>query len=128
MKAQQPNVHGRESIPLGSLTAALAQRVMGWGVGPDRFLTGSRGWMSRWRFQPTERIADALRLLERLAPQEYAIGAADGGGFWATVRVASTSGEARESSQARALTFAIARAIGLDPEGRQPPKPGVERR
>jgi hypothetical protein len=110
------------------LTAILAERVMGWGVGPDRFLTGNRGWMSRWRFQPTEKIADALRLLERLAPQEYTIGAAADGGFWATVRVASTSGEAHESSQARALTFAIARAIGLEPDECQPPKTGADRR
>ena len=109
------------------LTAILAGRVMGWGVGPDRFLTGNRGWISRWRFQPTEKMADAQRLLERMAPQEYAMGAADSGGFWASVRVAGISGEARESSQARALTFAIARAIGLEPEGCPAPKTGVER-
>jgi hypothetical protein len=31
------------------LTAVLAGRVMGWGVGPDRFLMGNRGWMPSWR-------------------------------------------------------------------------------
>lgn len=116
MKAQQPNVHGRESIPLGSLTAALAQRVMGWTVGPDRFQMGNRRWMPRWRFQPTEKIADALRLLERLAPEEYTMGAAESGGFWARVRVAGTIGEARESSQPRAIAFAVARVLGLEVE------------
>ena len=109
------------------LTAILAERVMGWVVGPDRFLMGNRRWMPRWRFQPTEKLADALRLLERVIPQEYAMGAAENGGFWARVGVAGTTGEARESSQARAITFAIARAIGLEPEGCQPPKTGVER-
>jgi hypothetical protein len=109
------------------LTAVLAKRVMGWTVGPDRFLMGNRRWMPRWRFQPTEKLADALRLLERLAPEEYTMGAAESGGFWARVRAAGDTGEARESSQARAIAFAIARAIGLEPGGYQPPKTGVDR-
>jgi hypothetical protein len=96
------------------LTAILAERVMGWSVGPDRFMMGERRWQPRWRFQPARRLEDAFRLLESTAPQEYAIGAADNGDFWAKVRVADTTGEACESSQARAITFAIARAIGLE--------------
>ncbi len=59
-----------------------------------------------------------MRLLEQAVSQEYAMGAAEGGGFWARVRIAGVAGEARESSQARALTYAIARAIGIDPEGK----------
>ena len=110
------------------LTAVLAEKVMGWSTGPDRFMMGDRRWMPRWRFQPTEKLADALRLLERVIPQEYAMGAAENGGFWARVRVAGTTGEARESSQARAMTFAIARAIGLEPDECQPPKTGADRR
>lgn len=96
------------------LTALLAERVMGWTVGPERFLMGGRRWLPRWRFQPAARLADAFRLLERAAPQEYATGATENGGFWARVRVDGTTGEARESSQPRAMTFAIARAIGLE--------------
>ena len=46
------------------LTAILAERVMGWTVGPDRFMMGNRGWMPRWRFQPAEKLDDAFRLLE----------------------------------------------------------------
>jgi hypothetical protein len=88
------------------LTAVLAQRIMGWTVGPERFMLGGRRWLPRWRFQPTKRLKDA-------GPQEYAIGAAENGGFWAKVRIAGTTGEARESLQARALTLAIARAHGL---------------
>jgi hypothetical protein len=95
------------------LTLILAERVMGWGIGPDRFLLGNRGWLPRWRFQPTERLEDAFRLLEQAAPQEYAIGSAENGGFWARVRVAGVTGEARESSRARAVTYAIARALGI---------------
>jgi hypothetical protein len=99
------------------LTTLLAERVMGWKVGPDRFSMDGRRWQPRWRFQPTERVADAFRLLEQAAPQEYAMGAAENGGFRAMVRIAGVTGEALESSQARALTFAIARAIGIEPEG-----------
>ena len=67
------------------------------------------------RFAPVERMEDAFRLLQKTAPEEYSMGAADDV-FWARVRVAGVIGEARESSQARALTFAIARAIGVEPE------------
>ena len=89
---------------------------MGWRVGPDRLLTGGRRWLPPWRFQPLERIAEANLLLEQAAPQEYTMGASENGGFWARVRVAGKIGEACESSQARALTIAIARAIGIDVE------------
>jgi hypothetical protein len=52
------------------LTGVLAERVMGWGVGPDRFLTGNRGWMPRWKFQPAQKLADAIRLLEAANTEE----------------------------------------------------------
>ena len=78
------------------LAAMLAERIMGWRVGPDRFMIGGRRWRSQWRFQPAKRLEDAFRLLEHAAPQEYAMGAAASGGFWARVRIAGTAGEARE--------------------------------
>lgn len=96
------------------LTAVLAEKVMGWGIGPDRFMMGDRRWQPRWRFQPAKRLEDAFRLLERAAPHEYALRGAENGGFWASVRVAGTTGEAHASSQAAAITFAVARAIGLE--------------
>jgi len=95
------------------LTALLAEKVMGWTVGPDRFMMGGRRWLPHWRFQPAKRLEDTFRLLKCLAPQDYAMGAAASGGFWASVCVAGVTGDARESSQARALTLAIARAIGI---------------
>jgi hypothetical protein len=98
------------------LTGRLARQVMDWKVGPDRFVMDGRRWLPRWRFKPLERLADAIRLLEHAAPQEYAMGASENGGFWARIRIAGVTGEARESSQARALTLAIARAIGIDVE------------
>jgi hypothetical protein len=86
---------------------------MGWRVAPERFLMDGRRWIPRWRFQPTTRLEDASRLLDAAAPEDFTMGA-ENGTYWAKVRVAGASGEARESSQARAITLAIARAMGLD--------------
>jgi hypothetical protein len=97
------------------LTAILAERVMGWRAGPDRFLMGHRRWQPRWRFQPTERLDDAFRLLEKAAPQDYSMGD-DGAGFWVRVRVGNTTGEARDRSKPMAITLAVARAVGVEVE------------
>lgn len=96
------------------LTALLAERVMHWRVGPERFLIGDRRWLPRWRFQPAERLKDAFRLLEQAAPDEYSMGAGENGNFWVKVRVAGTTGEALESSKPQAIAYAVARAFGID--------------
>jgi hypothetical protein len=96
------------------LTEMLAERVMNWTVTPDRFLTRDRRWQPRWRFQPMTRLADALRLLECADVQEYTIGSAEDGKYWASILIGRTVGEAREPSQARAITVAIARALGIE--------------
>jgi hypothetical protein len=95
------------------LTAILAERVMGWSVGPDRFMMGGRRWQPRWRFKPTENLDDAFKLLEKAAPQDYAMGD-DGMGFWVRVRIGKAIGQARDASKARAITLAIACALGLE--------------
>ena len=43
-----------------TLAAILADQVMGWKVGPDRFTMAGRRWMPRWKFQPTVRMEDAM--------------------------------------------------------------------
>lgn len=99
-----------------NIAALLAKRVMGWGVGPDRFLIGNRGWMPRWRFQPTEKLADALRLLETAAPAEYDMRGDSEGNVRVHVRIGDATGEARGASKPRAITWAIARALGIEVE------------
>lgn len=42
------------------------------------------------------------------------MGAGQNGGFWARVRVAGETGEAHELSQPRAITLAVARALGVE--------------
>jgi hypothetical protein len=98
------------------LTAILAERVMAWSVGPDRFLMGNRRWMPRWRFQPTEKLADALRLLEKAAPGEYNMSGEGDGKVRVHVRIGDATGEACGASKPLAITWAIARALGIEVE------------
>jgi hypothetical protein len=96
------------------LTDLLAVRVMGWTVGPDRFMMGNRGWMPRWRFQPTENLEDALRLLQAATAQEFCIRGDGSGGLRVSVRVEATTGIATGGTMAMAIATAVARAFGLE--------------
>lgn len=96
------------------LTAILAERVMGWRVTGDRYLMGDRRWAPRWRFQPVKKIADAMRLLEKAAPETCVMDSDESAMFHVQVRLAGKVGEAHEKSKARAITYAIARALGLE--------------
>src|SRR5437762_11910458 len=95
------------------LTILLARCVMGWGVAPERFLVGKRRWIPRWRFQPTERLEDAFRLLEEAAPRQYTMGRDGQGAFWVQVQSGEETGRAQDPSKPRAITLAVARALKL---------------
>ena len=97
-----------------NLAAILAERVMGWSVGPDRFMMGNRGWMPRWRFQPAEKLEDAFRLLDEAAPQEYSIRGDDKGSIHVRVRINGNAGEACGTSKPLTITQAVARAAGIE--------------
>ena len=96
------------------LTALLAQRVMGWGIAPGRFLTGNRQWMPRWRFDPLKKVEDALRLLETAAPDRYEIRQERPGVFAVAVLIGRQVGEARGDDKARTISMAVARAVGIE--------------
>jgi hypothetical protein len=96
------------------LTAILAERVMGWRVTGGRFLMGARRWAPRWRFQPVKKIADAIRLLEKAMPETCAMDCDERGTFHVQLRLAGKTGEAHSKSKARAITYAIARALRLE--------------
>jgi ABA sandwich protein len=98
------------------LTVLLAERVMGWTVGSGRFLAGERQWMPSWRFQPEKNLRDAFRLLEEAKPERYAMGCEKGGEFWVRVEIAGVVGKARHASKPKAITFAVAWALGIDVE------------
>jgi hypothetical protein len=106
----------RAAIDDQRLTARLAEIVMGWRVTGGRFLMGNRRWAPRWRFQPLKKIADAMRLLEMAAPTTCSMNCDSGGTFHVRVRVAGQVGEAHNKSKARAITYAIATALGREME------------
>ena len=89
---------------------------MGWRVGPDRFLLSGRQWKPRWYFQPIERTVDALSLLNATKAERYNISGSDGSGFAVEVRINGVTGCSSSSSQARSITLAIARALGIEVE------------
>ena len=99
-----------------NLAAILAERVMGWTVGPDRFMMGNRGWTPRWRFQPFISLEDAFRLLEETAPLEYSMWGDSKGNFRVKVRIVDGTGEAGGTSKPRAITLAVARALAVPME------------
>lgn len=91
----------------------LAQQVLQWGVAPDRFLTGNRSWIPKWKFNPLERIDDAFGLLDHSGSSRYAILKA-GGAFEVEVECHGRVGRATGRSSARAITIALARSLGLE--------------
>jgi hypothetical protein len=97
-----------------NLTALLANRVLNWSVAPGRFLTGNRGWVSRGRFRPTERIQDAFKLLIAAAPAEYHLGGAKGKPSRARVTIGTVAAEASAPSLPLAICLAVAKALGIE--------------
>ena len=106
-------IHGLGEVQLSEhLTCVLAEKIMGWGIAPERFLMGKRQWIPRWRFQPLANLEDAFRLLEKAAASFTLTATADGD-FTARVSLAGRTGSASGRSKATTITMAVARAIGL---------------
>ncbi len=97
-----------------ALVALLAELVMGWDAAPDRFLMGNRRWMPRWRFQPIERLPDAIRLLEAAAAQRFEFCTNGNGLVSVRVEIRGVTGEAQDRSKSRAITLAIAKALQIN--------------
>ena len=110
------------------LTGILAERVMRWGVAPDRFLMSGRSWTPRWRFQPTKKLEDAFRLLDAADPDEYCIESRRARSLYVRVLLGGSAGESVDASKPRAITHAIARAIGVEPDSGEAEGAGEELR
>lgn len=108
------------------LTAALAERLLGWRAAPGRFLQGGRRWIPAWRFRPTERLEDACRLLDAAHASESNV-IERNGIYFVRLFINGGSTEASERSRARAITYAVARAFGIEPTSRPSPKTGADR-
>lgn len=97
------------------LTAILVEKIMGWRVCPDRFLTRDRQWLPRHKFQPTKKLDNAFKLLNAAEPLEYTLGGTNRtGDCWARVKLNGTAGEATSRSMPMAICLAIARALSID--------------
>lgn len=98
------------------LAALLAERVMGWGTGPERFMMRGRRWLPRWRFSPVTRLEDAFLLLNH-AGGAYTLVVDPNGLFTAEVRIRGQVGKATGDAKGRTITLAIARALNLEAVG-----------
>ena len=105
-----------EGIVAENLTAILAERVMGWSVGPHRVLMSSRRWLPTWRFKPTKNIADAFQLLDAADVLEYFLRADKNGIYRVRVRRSAASAEASGACLPLTICVAVARAYGIDVE------------
>ncbi len=116
-------------MTIDHLTALLVERVMRWRVAPDRYLKSNRSWIPRSRFQPAQNLNHAFELLEQAQPEHFSMGSEKGGEFWVRVAISGALGEARQTSSAKAITIAVARALGLDgPDGEVSSLPAKPRR
>ena len=95
------------------LTDELAARVLGWRLAPGRYIKSGRGWTPRSKFRPLVDLKDAFRLLDRVS-NDYSLLARPGGVFTARVRLDGRAGKATGEPKARAISLAVARALGLE--------------
>jgi len=96
------------------ITEELVYKVMGWKSAPGRFLKAGRGWLPKWRFAPFVRIEDAFELLDRSACAYRIEGT--GSSFAVNVESNDRTGRASDERKARAITTALARALGIEQE------------
>lgn len=96
------------------LTEALAQKTLGWKSGPNRYLMSNRRWLPKWRFQPTEKIADAFHLVEAGGVEKYQILAERKNKYLVKVRTSRSTGQGCATSLPLAISLAVARAYGID--------------
>ena len=92
----------------------LAQRVLGWGVSPDRYLLGRRSWIPKWRFNPLEKLDDAFKLLDHSKLSRYDISMSGDGGFQVEIDVDGNVGKAAGEPKPRTIVLALARSLGLE--------------
>ena len=95
------------------LTEALATAVMGWRACPDRFVKSDRAWIPRWRFDPLAKLSDSFQLLEKSCPSRYAI-LYCGSSINVEVEIAGKVGKAAAASNPRAISLAVAAALGIE--------------
>lgn len=69
MLAKRPRLNEPKAATTERLSSLLAERVMGWGIGPNSFLMGGRHWLLRWRFRPAQNLARRISISEGSQPR-----------------------------------------------------------
>jgi len=95
------------------LTEKLAAHVLGWKAAPGRFIKPNRAWTPSWRFAPLTNLEDAFALLDS-SGSDYTLATNTDRCFEAEVRLGGRVGKATGEPKARAITIALAHALGLD--------------
>lgn len=99
----------------GILTDELAKRCLAWRLAPGRYIKSGRGWIPRSKFRPLVDIRDAFQLLDALAA-DCSLVRKHGRVCIVTVDAGGRKGRATAPSEARAISLAIAKILGLAPE------------
>src|SRR5579862_1993013 len=109
--SERPGGQSRASqtVARDRFIVVLVERVMGWTVGPDRYLMADRKWKPLWRFRPSENLADAFELLDRAAPEQYSICGCYQGECRVRVQINGRIGDASGVSRPLAIAQAVAR-------------------
>jgi len=94
------------------LVDLLASLVYGWRPGPDRFSSSDRSWRVRSRFSPLTDIKCAFDLLDAVGAR-FTIVRRTGTDFSVEVWIGDRRGHAQYAELPRAVSVAIAAALGL---------------
>ena len=92
---------------------ALVSKILGWRTAPDRFIKPGRSWTPRSRFNPFTRLEDAFLLLERVG-STWVLSVDADRVFAAQICVGDRVGEACGDPNARTITMALCRALGIE--------------
>jgi hypothetical protein len=112
-KAPAGGRSGKPVLADSILVDRLAERVMHWRAGPDRFIGARGSWTPRWKLRPLERLQDAIRLLDEAGPTRYTIAFA-ASCFRVEIEINGRVGKAQGTSRARVVTLALARGLELE--------------
>ena len=95
------------------LTEKLASQILGWKTAPGRFIKPNRSWLPNCRFAPLTNLDQAFDLLERINGT-FTLSTVESGLFQVEVHVGDRVGKASGEPKARAITLALAQALGIE--------------
>jgi len=108
--ANQQATHSTASLERA--TDQLVNKILGWRIGPGRFLKPGRGWTPRSRFKPFERLEDVFFLLKTVGGT-FVLCLEPDRTFTASILVRGRSGKTTGSLSARTIAIALCKALEI---------------